>query len=282
MRKILSIALLCLMLCTSTAYAESFWTGSVWNNDLSAFVPNVMVFDWSPSGSGVATGMGPVGAPLVVGTTFDFLYQANLVVLSDPDGNTITFPGLNTSFEYTVVATIPEVVSSVTSISGVVLANFTTLPGGTFYMYNDTVVDADVATGAGFDDGTLVSSGTINPGQISSFTQFLSGLGGGFILLQGLVNFADPLFLDPAIEIIDFGFVGTLNYPPRDSTTTAFFLNPPTHGGDNYPTYIVTANDIPLRVDGGSNFSVPEPSTLVLLGAGLIGLGGLARKRIKK
>src|SRR3990172_9126958 len=170
MKKVLSIMLLCLMFCIGTAYAESFWTGAVWNNQLGAFVPNIMNFDWSSSGSGNAQGLGPAGTIPVAGTNFNFRYQSYLFAVQDPVGNSVPFPGLNTSFEYTVVALVPETVVSGTDLgSGLSQAVFKTLSGGVFYIYHDASLNANVATGMGFDDGALVASGTINPDQISSF-----------------------------------------------------------------------------------------------------------------
>ena len=76
---------------------------------------NVDTFDENEAGSGLALGFTPV-----VGSTFSFLYQANVVGFNDAAGQAITpLAGLNTSFasggyEFTVVARITETVTSVT------------------------------------------------------------------------------------------------------------------------------------------------------------------------
>jgi hypothetical protein len=79
---------------------------------------------------------------------------------------------------------------------------------------------------------------------------------------------------------MDFSFEGTLNIPPLDSTTAAFFSGRGVEG--NFSTFTVGADDLPFKVDGSSKFSVPEPSTILLLGIGLLGLAGLARRRSLK
>jgi hypothetical protein len=274
MKKLIFVMLLSLILFGIGTAQADFWTGSVWNNDTDAFVPNVMGFDWSSSGSGVAIGLGPFGTPFPDNTPFTFLYQAALVGLTDPIGQPIAFPGLNTTFEYTVAAIIPETGRLIDLGGGLIQGVFTTQLGGIWAIFNDEPDDAVVASGDGFVDGTLVASGTINPGQISTFlANTNTGDGIGSAILEGLVDFADPAFLDIASIILDFRFEGTLNYPPLDSTTTCFFCP----GG-----YVIQPNDLPLKVDGSSKFSVPEPSTLLLLGSGLLGLGAYARRRIKK
>jgi hypothetical protein len=272
MKKIVFITMMCLMLSIG-ATAQAFWVGDVCDG-LGNCVSNVMGFDWSSSGSGLATGLGPFGTPFPPDTPFDFLYQAQLVGLTDPAGQPLTFPGLNTDFEFTVAAIVPET-GFIFPLSGTLFQGiFTTQPGGVWAIFYDAPKDAIVANGTGFVDGDMVAYGTINAGQISTFlANTASGQGIGSAILEGLVDYANPLYLDVASIIFDFRFEGTLNYPPLDSTTTQFF------GPGGIP---VTANDLLLKVDGSSKFSVPEPSTILLLGIGLLGLGGLSRKRIRK
>lgn len=274
MKKVISLVA-GLLLCATSAFAQPFWTGSVFNNSLGAFVGNVQGFDWSSSGSGLAVGL-PAGTVAPAGTSFNFLYQASLVGLTNPSGQSVSFPGLNTAFEYTVVAQLPETVISSTALGGGLFNQiFRSNAGGTFAIYNQAAPNAVVATGKGFNDGTLVAKGSISANQLTSFTgTTTSGLGS--TILEGLVTFANPLFLDPALSIVDFRFEGTVNLPPLDSTTTSFF-----DGNDGFAVTPVGSNTL-FKVDGSSKFSVvPEPSTVLLMGVGLLGVAGFARRRMK-
>ena len=144
MKKMLFSMLLTLMvgLGVTNAHAVTypFWTGSVADAPGNFTATNVQGFDWSSSGSGSALGL-PAGAPVVPGTDFTFNFQAELVGLTAPNGQPVNFPGLNTAFEYTLVAKIPETVRSVTLLPGPnpfpQIAIFETLAGGEWFLYYD-------------------------------------------------------------------------------------------------------------------------------------------------
>jgi len=281
MKKLISTLAMGAVLSASAAFAQPFWTGSLYNENVGGLVGNIQTLDWSSSGSGNASGIGPFGTPLTVGQTFDFRYQSFLAGVTSPTGQSVTFPGLTTDFEYTVVAKFPEIVASFTPLGGgASTALLSTLPGGTFAIYYDAVANSNVTAGTGFDNGIVVASGTINPGQLTTFTATSPTQGIGSTILEGLVTYVDPFYIDPSTNFIfDFRFEGTLNYPPLDSTTAGFFI-----GGDAaWADYLVANNDVPFKVDGSSKFSVvPEPSTMLLLGIGLLGIAGYTRKRIQK
>ena len=220
---------------------------------------------------------------------FNFRYQANLVGVTDNNGNAISNfgNGLNSNFEYTLVATFPERVVSLTDLGGGAFnALFDVAGPGAWYMYYDSPGSggnqSNVLPGTGFEDGILAASGTFNYSglELSSFT-FAGSQGIGSFILEGLVDYANPLYLDPALTILDIRAEGTLNQPPLDSTTTGFF---DVLGGP-LSRYTVNSGQIPdqqFKVDASSKFSVPEPSTMLLLGSGLLGLGAYSRRRIKK
>src|SRR4029077_10640119 len=105
---------------------------------------NVHTFDENEAGSGLALGFTPV-----VGSTFSFLYQANVVSFNDATGTTITpLAGLNASFasggyEYTLVARITETVTSVTTGGGITTVTFAAT-GGTASIFFDNAASGGV------------------------------------------------------------------------------------------------------------------------------------------
>jgi len=276
-RSLLAIAL-GLMLSAGTANAEQLDSFSMLNPSTATFY-TIDELDWSTSGSGLAEGL-TVGT-LTAGTNFTFDYQAFLAA-----GNLNSAPvagfntGLNTLFEYTVVAKFNETVVDGSTGAPLDTAIFKTL-GGSWAIY-ESAANAVVGTGVGFDDGTLVASGTINPDQFSSFTPTSATSGIGSAIIEGLISSINTAFLDDVgvgtgLPLFDFRSEGSQNIPAGTSTTTGFFI-----GGSPtvYPDVIVGSDDILFKVDGSSKFSVvPEPSTYLLFGIGLLGLIGYSRKR---
>lgn len=295
MKKILLVAVMCLVIGMAGS-AQAFWVGEVYNPNVG-MVPGIMGFDWSSSGSGAALNLGSMGDPthIVPGTNFDFFVQASLVGVTNSVGAAIPAftNGLNSNFEYTLVAKVPETVLFLTPIGGgLFTATFDVVGPGSWYLYYDSPttvgLKSDVPTGIGFEDGIAIASGTFNFAgtEISTFT-LTSGLpnvqGIGSFILEGLVTpgSVDPFYLDPAITIFDFRAEGTLNQPPIDSTTLGFF----DVAGGPYARYILGSSpngDQAFKVDASSKFTtIPEPSTMLLLGAGLLGLAGLGYSRKK-
>lgn len=280
MKKSVILFFVALTLCATPAY--SYWVGSVADSAGNFTANNVQTFDWSASGSGLGVDIGPFGTSLTVGDQFDFLYQAFLIGLTDPTGTNVPFAGLNSSFEYTVVATVPEEVTFVSPDGS--LAQFKTLTGAQFYIYYDGAPNVDVPSGLGFDDGVLVASGNISPDILSFFSAISPTEGVGSFIFSGAVDYVNPLYLDPTTlqnAIVSFRAEGTINYPPIESTTTNFFDS--RAGEGNFATIPVGADDLLFKVDASSKFNViPEPSTFLLLACGLLGLVGICRKKAKQ
>jgi hypothetical protein len=245
--------------------------------------------DWNTTGSGVAKGVGPFGAPLTVGKEFQFLYQSNLASV---DGDTTSaFDGLDfnangtkgsgKTFEFTIVAKLTEKVVNIAG-STVTFGVAGAAADNKVAIYYDAAANASTTGGTGFDDGKLIALLTIVPNNTqSTFSITSPGNGQGSTKLNAKLveagDFIDPAYLDGVSQML-FGvnFESNLNYPAGNSAT----LNFQKGGSGLFPDYTVdTAHDIVFKVDGSNTFAVPEPGTMMLLGMGMLGLVGVQRRR---
>lgn len=295
MRKIVLAVTFLVLIGVAPAFAFIPWVGSLSSDGGTTWINNVQHFDWASGGVGAAlpTGLEPFNpnAP-AVGQTFDFLYQARLAGLEDPNKNTVLWPGLNDSFEVTFVAVLPEMVTGLNTVGGLNVATFATLAGGQWFMYLDDAPNADSVTGMGFDDGHLVASGSFLEGQPTTFAELSPTTGFGAFFIDGLIATAHPVnpdenFFRPAFQddgsvwMYDIHLQGTVIEEAATIIPTAFFRS---RDGEGNISEIMTDPDWAFfSVDASSQFSViPEPSTVILLGLGLLGLAGYSRKRFQK
>lgn len=277
-------------------------------------VPNygtiqVATLDWNP-GNALAKG----AIPLSDGQTFDLYFQASLGNLIGTNGTQIPVPGLGTQFEVTVIGGFSEKVVNVSTGGGMSTATFTrdyspnTL--NFFQIYFDETVDANNLAGTGFNDGTLVASGYVSQanggftvyglnsqtfGNLDQFgnndwpnTYTLSGAGGTNAMvhldnidsaMQSYFSFGGNTYLQFDLAFNTSNILPYLQVDPSKQFTD--------ENGNLFSPSVGTVNglsgpDMLFQADANSSAVVPEPSTIALVGAGLLGMGLFARRRAKK
>ena len=274
---------------STLTHAQNITNVSVRDGAGNTIADNVRSFDENEAGSGLAVGFTPV-----VGSTFSFRYQANVVSFNDAAGQPIAaLAGLNQSFgsggyEFTVAARIEQTVTGVSTANGNTTVTFAAT-GGTASIFFDSAASGGAksvtTTGVGFDDGHLVGLFDIIAGTgLSNFTTFSNGTGLGAIRYDFVTragSIVDPNYIQGLLGPIgDLHFTSSQVLPPGTSLTTGFHLGTPNNAADIYATTPV-GGGLLLKVDGSNTFTtaIPEPETYALMLAGLGALSFIARRR---
>jgi hypothetical protein len=269
-------------------------TGTGTGSDGSYDVTNINEFDWQSSGdlniqsaitvNGGATTLaayfGGGGAAIGDNVVFTINAQARLNDMLSPGGGSIAPATLDTNgldggdsgFEVTTVLNATETATVI--LAGLNLPTVLLFTGisGTTTWYYDATPNSVVETGAGFMDGVPILTANL----VGASGTFTAGVGGSS-LIGTAVTWYDTAYLqtdpDSNAPLIGTSFDTLVSLVSTGEASAD-------DAGDNIAGHIFAAGDVGLKADANSEFAVPEPGTLFLLGAGLLGLGGLARRKV--
>jgi hypothetical protein len=248
-------------------------------------------------------GPGALNAPLAVGAldmapgntllaffaanTYTFSHQASLVGLIDANGVPIASPGLNDSFEVTIVSHVQYTQTQISQTQNEVRPS-TVQPANAFIeIWFDTTPDANPLAGTGYNDGTRIYLGsptaalpglavqTYDSGPNVPYDQFGvdnypgqdTANGTGAYYFGSTTNLQDPGFFLTPVSSVDLST--SLDTPFDMTNPSANYVAAP---GGAAPVPGAFVIGLPFQADGALQFTaVPEPA-----GLGAVALAGLA------
>ncbi|MDT8383303.1 MAG: flocculation-associated PEP-CTERM protein PepA [Gammaproteobacteria bacterium] len=207
------------------------------------------------------------GSGYQIGDTYRGYYQS-LVTQHMLSGDMVSSPKLNNNYELTVTT---EFTQQVTAVDAYGNASFAVTGGNArLFLDGNGATLHNFGTDSGFNDGTVIMTGTVSGGGGT----FFSGAGFGVTgidLTIGAFDYNAAVF-DPG-TISGANSIFTMRINPFGVTS----------GVSSVQGNAVNSGDLLLEADGNLNLmAVPLPPALLLLATSILGLMGFSRRSDKK